>query len=234
MTALRDDTPPPRTSDRAIQHIYKSFAASYESRMLEDLKYVGPELIEDLVRFAMGDQDGLSILDLGCGSGLAGVIMKRRAAELMGVDLSAEMIELAQARKIYDRLEVTEITGWLEQGRDVFDLIVSTDCLIYFGDLNRIVSAAAKRVKKFGLFPFSLERGARYPFHLTDTGRYTHSADHVRDVATNAGLTVMRLDESFLRMEYGAEVIGLFVLLRPEGRSLPLSSHAAPVCSTSA
>jgi hypothetical protein len=73
-----------------------------------------------------------------------------------------------------------------------------------------------KRVKKGGLFAFSLERGARYLFHLTDTGRYTHSADHVRDVATNAGLTVMRLDESFLRMEYGAEVIGLFVLLRQQ------------------
>jgi predicted TPR repeat methyltransferase len=71
-------------------------------------------------------------------------------------------------------------------------------------------------VKKGGFFAFSLERGARYPFHLTDTGRYTHSADHVRDVATNAGLTVMRLDESFLRMEYGAEVIGLFVLLCQE------------------
>jgi predicted TPR repeat methyltransferase len=234
LTALRDDTPPPRTSDRAIQHIYKTFAASYESRMLEDLKYVGPERIEDLVRFALGDQDGLSILDLGCGSGLAGVIMKRRAAELVGVDLSAEMIELAQARKIYDRLEVAEITGWLEQGREVFDLIVSSDCLIYFGDLNRIVNAAAKRVKKGGLFAFSLERGARYPFHLTDTGRYTHSADHVRDVATNAGLDVMRLDESFLRMEYGVEVTGLFVLLRQEGRSLRLSSHAAPVCSNCA
>jgi hypothetical protein len=35
-------------------------------------------------------------------------------------------------------------------------------------------------------------------------------------------------------MEYGAEVIGLFVLLRQEERSLPLSSHAAPVCSTCA
>jgi len=43
LMALRDDTPPPRTSDRAIQHIYKSFSKSYESRMLEDLKYVGPE-----------------------------------------------------------------------------------------------------------------------------------------------------------------------------------------------
>jgi SAM-dependent methyltransferase len=66
-------------------------------------------------------------------SAVSTVIMKRRAAELVGVDLSAEMIELAQARKIYDRLEVAEITGWIEQGRDVFDLIVSTDCLIYFG-----------------------------------------------------------------------------------------------------
>jgi hypothetical protein len=29
--------------------------------------------------------------------------------------------------QIYDRLEVAEITGWLEQGRGVFDLIVSTE-----------------------------------------------------------------------------------------------------------
>ncbi len=40
--------------------------------------------------------------------------MKRRAAELVGVDLSAQMIELAQTRKIYDRPEVAEITGWRE------------------------------------------------------------------------------------------------------------------------
>ena len=169
LTALRDDAPPPRTSDRAIQHIYKSFAASYESRMLEDLKYVGPERIEDLVRFALGDQDGLSILDLGCGSGLAGVIMKRRAAELVGVDLSAAMIELAQARKIYDRLEVAEITGWLEQGRDVFDLIVSTDCLPDLLRRSQSDLECGSRAGEEGR-SFCVLAGARSPLSLSPDG----------------------------------------------------------------
>jgi predicted TPR repeat methyltransferase len=213
LIALRDDAPPPRASDRTIQHIYKTFAASYESRMLEDLKYVGPERVQEAIRSVLGDRTGLAVLDLGCGSGLAGVSVKERAAKLVGVDLSPEMIELARARNIYDRLDVAEITEWLDRGRTLFDLIVCCDCLIYFGDLEQIVSSAAKRLDRGSLFAMSMELGDRYPYHLTDTGRYTHHPDHVREVAAKAGLTVAGLNQSFLRMEYGEEVIGLFALL---------------------
>ena len=213
LIALRDDAPPPRASDRAIQHIYKSFAASYESRMREDLRYVGPERMQDALQAVIADRTGLSILDLGCGSGLAGVSMRPRAAELVGIDLSPEMIALARARGIYDRLEIAEITEWLGQGQTLFDLIISCDCLIYFGDLGRIVRAAADRLKPGGFFAMSMERGDRHPFHLTDTGRYTHHPDHVREVAAQAGLAVARMDDSFLRMEYGEEVMGLYAVL---------------------
>jgi predicted TPR repeat methyltransferase len=213
LIALRDDKPPPRASDRAIRKIYKNFAASYESRMLEDLKYAGPERMLDAVRRAMGDRDGLSILDLGCGSGLVGASVKKSAADLTGVDMSPEMIELARARNIYDRLDVAEITEWLERGQTLFDLIISCDCLIYFGDLGPITRAAAKRLKPGGFLAMSMERGGRYPYHLTDTGRYTHHPDHIRDVATNSGLKVAQLDENFLRMEYDEKVMGLYAVL---------------------
>ncbi|HEX4106098.1 MAG TPA: PqqD family peptide modification chaperone [Rhizomicrobium sp.] len=214
LIALKDDRPPPRASDRAIQHIYKNFAASYESRMCEDLKYAGPERLQDGIRAVIGDRAGLTMLDLGCGSGLMGVNTKWRAADLTGVDLSPEMIELARARNIYDRLEVAEITGWLDEGEAPFDLIASSDCLIYFGDLGKIVTAAARRLKPGGLFAFSMERGNRFPFHLTDTGRYTHHPDHVREVAAQAGLEVAQVNEAFLRYEYGEEVMGLYTVLR--------------------
>jgi predicted TPR repeat methyltransferase len=214
LIALKDDRPPPRASDRAIQHIYKNFAASYESRMCEDLKYAGPERLQDGIRAVIGDKAGLTMLDLGCGSGLMGVNIKWRAADLTGVDLSPEMIELARARNIYDRLEVAEITGWLDEGEAPFDLIASSDCLIYFGDLGKIVTAAARRLKPGGLFAFSMERGNRFPFHLTDTGRYTHHPDHVREVAAQAGLEVAQINEAFLRYEYGEEVMGLYTVLR--------------------
>jgi predicted TPR repeat methyltransferase len=169
--------------------------------------------MQDALQAVIADRTGLSILDLGCGSGLAGVSMRPRAAELVGIDLSPEMIALARARGIYDRLEIAEITEWLGQGQTLFDLIISCDCLIYFGDLGRIVRAAADRLKPGGFFAMSMERGDRHPFHLTDTGRYTHHPDHVREVAAQAGLAVARMDDSFLRMEYGEEVMGLYAVL---------------------
>jgi predicted TPR repeat methyltransferase len=214
LVALRDDAPPPRASDRTIQQIYKGFARSYEARMIEDLKYQGPERICDAIRSVIGDPSGLVVLDLGCGSGLAGVVLKPWAVQLVGVDLAPEMIELARKREIYDRLEVAEITTWLTDTQEKFDLIASCDCLIYFGDLHQIVAAAGKRLKPGGIFAFSMERGERFPFHLTDTGRYEHHPDHVREVAAAAGLSVAYLDQAFLRNEYGTPVTGLFAVLK--------------------
>lgn len=216
LIALRDDAPPPRASDRAIQHIYKNFAASYESIMLDALGYVGPERMKEALTAVIGEKGDLDVLDLGCGSGLAGTMIKPRAAKLTGVDLSPEMIELARARGIYDRLEVGEITQWLDRDGGSYDLILTCDCLIYFGDLTPIITAAATRLKPGGHLALSSELGSRHPYFLTDTGRYNHHPDHVRDVAAAAGLTVARIDESFLRHEYGEKVMGVFsVLAKP-------------------
>lgn len=203
-----------RASDRTIQHIYKGFARTYEERMLKDLEYKGPARMEEALTAVIGEPKSLRVLDLGCGSGLSGLTFKRYAAHLTGVDLSPEMIELARARNIYDALAVAEIVAWLNGCEDPFDLIVSCDCLIYFGDLREIACAAARKLPPGGVFAFSMELGTHYPFHLADTGRYTHHPDHVRDAAQAAGLDVVRLDQAFLRMEYGSEVTGLFAVLK--------------------
>ena len=214
LIALRDDAPPPRASDRAIQHIYKNFAASYETRMVDDLKYVGPDRLRDGLNAVIGDKGNLEILDLGCGSGLAGMMIKPRAAHLTGVDLSPEMLELARARNIYDKLEVGEITEWLNRSDSQFDLIMSCDCLIYFADLGAIVGPARRRLKPGGLLVMSMERGNRHPYSLTDTGRYTHHPQHVQEVAAKYGMDVVYIQESFLRMEYSDEVMGLYAILQ--------------------
>ena len=213
LIALADGAPPPRASDQAILHIYKSFAASYDARMRDDLKYVGPEKLMENTKPFLARPDGLRVMDMGCGSGFAGLILRPLAADLTGVDLSPEMVELATGRNVYDRLEVAEITEWLNKGGENFDLIFSSDCLIYFGDLTVILAAAAKRLKPGGVLSFSLERGQKPPFHLTDTGRYTHTAEHVQGTAAKSGLALLKQEESFLRMEWGEEVIGLYTVL---------------------
>jgi len=217
LIALADGAPPPRASDQAILHIYKAFAASYDTRMRDDLKYVGPEKLMEITKPFLSKQNNLRVMDMGCGSGFAGLILKPLAADLTGVDLSPEMVELAMGRNVYDNLEVAEITQWLDAGGQNFDLIFSSDCLIYFGDLTVILAAAAKRLKLGGVFSFSLERGQNPPFQLTDTGRYTHSPQHVREAAAKSGLALLDQKESFLRMEWGEEVIGLYTTLGRNG-----------------
>jgi predicted TPR repeat methyltransferase len=217
LVALRDEPPPPRAPDECIQQLYQRFSSFYEFNVCEELYYEAPQRLHDLIKSVLEDRQQLAVVDLGCGSGLAGLRLKALAARMTGVDLSPEMIELARARNIYDQLEVAEITRWLSGGQDQFDLIAACDCLIYFGDLRQVVIPAATRLAPGGVLAFTLERGDQYPFRLTDTGRYTHNAQHVRDAAAEAGLQVARLEEAYLRMEYGAEVIGLFVALKNQG-----------------
>ena len=217
LIALRDDAPPPRASDRTITCIYKDFADHYDTLMRDDLNYQGPERLQDAIKGAIGEARGLKTLDIGCGSGLSALGLKPFSGELTGIDLSPEMIALAKERGLYDRLEVAEITDWLERTKERFDMIAACDCLIYFGDLQGITEAAAKRLNPGGIFAMSMERGGRYPFNLTDTGRYQHHPDHVREAAAGAGLTVARLDEAFLRLEYGNEVTAIYAVLQKIG-----------------
>jgi predicted TPR repeat methyltransferase len=217
LIALRNQPPPPRAPDECIQQLYQRFSSFYEFNVCEELYYEAPQRLHDLIKTVVGERQDLAVLDLGCGSGLAGLRLKSLAARMTGVDLSPEMIALARARNIYDELEVSEITRWLRGHQEHFHLITACDCLIYFGDLRQVVIPASARLERNGIFAFTVERGEQYPFQLTDTGRYTHHAQHVREVAAEAALRVEHINEGYLRMEYGAEVTGLFVSLKNEG-----------------
>ncbi len=231
LIALRDEAPPERASDRTVQKIYKDFAWSYDTRMRDDLEYKGPEKLLEGVLSVIGNETGLRVLDLGCGSGFTGVALKPMARELIGVDLSPDMIELARKRGVYDSLEVAEITNWLESSAGRFDLISCCDCLIYFGDLKRIVAAAARGLKPGGIFALTTESGPAYPFRITDTGRYEHHPDHIREVAAAAGLAVGYLQQSFMRLEYGADVIANYAVLRKDAGVDELQSEASKASS---
>jgi len=214
LTALRDEAPPARVPDECIQQLYRKFSAFYESNMVDTLGYQGPERLGDLLRAVLGERGGLRVLDLGCGTGLSGLSLKPWAAHLMGVDLSPEMVEKARARGIYDRLEVAEITDWLSRGQEQYDLIVACDTLIYFGDLAPVMGAVRNRLKEGGLLAVSVERGEHGPYRLTDSGRYAHHKDHLAEAAACMDFRQLRVEEGFLRTEYGKEVIGLFAVMQ--------------------
>ena len=217
LVSLRNEAPPPRAPDRCIQQLYARFADFYEDNMCGDLEYQAPERLSEALNSQLGAAGNLRVLELGCGTGLAAPLLRKRAKYLYGIDLSPEMATRAQATGLYDGIEVAEITEWLSSpGAPPFDLIAACDTLIYFGDLRQVVFPAARLLRPGGWIAFTVERGETIPFQLTDSGRYTHSETHIRDVAREAGLHVASLTEGLLRYEYGKPVIGLVTVLRKD------------------
>ena len=215
LTALRDAAPPSRVSDRCIEQLYGRFADFYDENMTGELNYCAPDRLHDAVVAALGRDNGLDVLDLGCGTGLCGELWREGAARLVGVDLSPDMIARARARGVYDRLETAEITRWLVgKTSDRFDLVIACDTLIYFGDLTQVVAPAARRLKPGGLLGFTVEKGDTHPFRLSDSGRFAHHRDHVCGVATAAGLTILSLSETVVRYEYGEPVTAPIAVCR--------------------
>ena len=215
LIALRDEPPPSRASDKCIEQIYARFADSYEDNMCADLHYQAPERLKESLESHVAVLQDLDVLELGCGTGLAGRHLRQFARRLAGVDLSPEMIDKAKLTGLYDPLELSEITMWLNTPRTTrFDLIVACDALIYFGDLQQVIVPASRLLRPGGHYAFTLEFGDTFPFRLTDSGRYSHTREYVREVARDAGLTVVNLTEGFLRHEYGEPVTGLIVVLQ--------------------
>jgi predicted TPR repeat methyltransferase len=216
LTALRDETPPIRVPDECIEQLYERFSTFYESNLVDQLEYAAPERLSDALDAVLPGRADLRTLDLGCGTGLSGAMLRRRAAQLDGIDLSPEMVAQARKRQLYDRLAKAEITAWLDsalKAQKRYDLIVACDTLIYFGDLGQVVGPAAGLLADGGVIAFSVERGNEPPYRLMDSGRYVHHVQHITEVAAAAGLEVIYHRESFLRMEYGEEVMGHVVVL---------------------
>jgi predicted TPR repeat methyltransferase len=214
LVALQDQAPPSRAPDNCIQQLYSRFAGFYERNMCEELEYQGPERLHEVLTAVLADAKNLDILELGCGTGLAACYLEPRARLLTGIDLSPDMLAQARATGLYDELHAAEITAFLNTDSSFYQLIVACDTFIYFGDLKQVMEPAARHLTAHGWMIFTVEKGEVAPYMLADSGRYTHTEQYLRQIATDAGFEVRYLQEGFLRKEYGEPVTGLITALR--------------------
>ena len=75
---------------------------------------------------------GMRVLDAGCGTGAMSVELALRGAEVVGVDISPELIRIAEQR-LPERLSVSFHAGdMLDPGLGRFDAVIAMDSLIYY------------------------------------------------------------------------------------------------------
>ncbi|MEP7706715.1 tetratricopeptide repeat protein [Paraglaciecola sp. 25GB23A] len=206
---------PHRASSGYIKETFDNFASSFDSK-LEHLEYKAPQLITEAIDSHITEVNGtLNILDAGCGTGLCGPLLKPLARTLYGVDLSPKMLNLAKERRCYDDLVCEDLVTYINRHTDKFDIIVSADTLIYFGELKDVLNAVARALKPDGLFVFSLEKLTDeltpLEYKLEVHGRYTHTQSYIEKNIKEANLILVSLEQAVLRKELEKQVNGWIV-----------------------
>ncbi len=194
-----------------VRTLFDQYAHRFDEHLVGTLDYHVPELFRELVVAAAPDRR-FDILDLGCGTGLCGVVFRSLATKLVGVDLSPAMIERAAGRGIYDRLVTGDLAEAMWKNGE-FDLLLAGDVFVYAGDLVEVFAAAARTLRSGGMFAFSLERHDGEGFVLRPSARFAHSLGYIRELSKRHGFTELQVQEIAVRKEATEVVAGWLVLL---------------------
>jgi predicted TPR repeat methyltransferase len=209
----------PAMSEAYVRRLFDQYAARYDTALTEHLGYRGPQRLLDAVAAAV-DAAGrplhfAAMLDLGCGTGLAGAAFRPYVDRLVGVDLSPAMVAQATTKKLYDRLVTATLAEFLADeamNAAKYDLIIAADVFVYVNDLAPVMRAIAQVLAPEGVFAFTVETHDGEDAKLLPTLRYAYGEGYVRKGLAEATLPPLTISATSVRSERGVPVHGLVVV----------------------
>lgn len=200
-----------------VRALFDGYAPAFDKALTEGLGYRAPELLFGAVQAAHARERMKfgSVLDLGCGTGLAALPFRPFSDWMVGVDLSAAMLAQARGKGLYDRLIEAEVQRYLTEEAKIgarYHLVLAADVFMYFDDLGPVLRAATQVVAPAGALAFSVETHDGDGILLRETLRYAHGEAHVQRAVAAAGLKPVSLASASTRIEKGVPVPGLIVL----------------------
>ncbi len=170
-----------KNEDTGVVSIYKGFAYYYDM-LMQDINYSQwADYIESIFhRFKARPS---LIADLGCGTGSFCLEMANRGYEMIGIDLSPDMLSIAQTKAQQQGRDIL----FLNQGISEFELYGTVDAVVCLLDsINYItykndVKKAFKLVENYlnpgGLFIFDVNSRYKFENVLADNVYYQVSDD---------------------------------------------------------
>jgi predicted TPR repeat methyltransferase len=162
-----------------VKKLFDDYASRFEHSLVDKLGYQIPRIISEMVLKNHSSGSLGSVLDLGCGTGLAGVELKQFCCNLEGLDLSNSMLAQAKEKNIYNKLVHGDILEYLSEADLDFDYFISTDVFVYVGELSDVFRLIKSRNRRGGKLVFSTEHIEKNGFYLEKSGRYSHSKQYI-------------------------------------------------------
>ncbi|MHA1965556.1 MAG: class I SAM-dependent methyltransferase [Candidatus Thorarchaeota archaeon] len=143
--------------------------------------YVNPVIFDIL-----GDVKDLSVLDLACGQGYLSRILARKGANVIGVDISEKMIEIAKTSEESEPLGVKYLRC---NSRDISEIAdASMDCIVStfgFHDIKEIeatIDECSRVLKEGGKLVFAIPHPLTYARRTQDEEGYFLKMRHYMSV----------------------------------------------------
>ncbi len=126
------------------------------SRIRATVRAGRDEMRNVLLSWMPADLTGLRILDAGCGTGALAVEAARRGADVVAIDVSASLVNIAQERAPTDLSGSIDWRAGDMMSPDLgdFDHIVAMDSLIHYptNDIVDVLAALSARTRKSVVF----------------------------------------------------------------------------------
>jgi predicted TPR repeat methyltransferase len=214
LAGLGEGAPPSGAPREYVEALFDQYAGGFDDHLVHALQYRAPELLVQGLRRPRH----AAALDLGCGTGLAAPLLRPRVNRLDGVDLSAQMVQRAAARGLYDAVAQDDLAQFLATTQRRYELLLAADVFIYVGELEAVFAGAARVLAAGGEFCFSVEAaGDDEGCTLRPSLRYAHSERYIRMLAGSHGFHVRACERHPVRFDQGEPVPGLFAWLDRPG-----------------
>jgi predicted TPR repeat methyltransferase len=207
---------PSRYPAAVMLNTYEKKAQNWDTDIQQPGKeFFGPKHVREVLEELKVEKSRqLDVLDIGCGTGVCGEYLRDYARNLEGVDLSTHMLEQAQKKDFYDKLECADVIPYMQACDRTYDLIIASGVLILFGDLLPVFQAVARSLNPGGAFVFTLYRSESEEVMVRYNLHFAHSEVYVRRIADAAGLQVVLLEQKVHEIDLGEPQPGWVVALR--------------------
>jgi 2-polyprenyl-6-hydroxyphenyl methylase/3-demethylubiquinone-9 3-methyltransferase len=124
---------------------------------LKTLHAINPLRIQYIERFVR--LSGQRIVDVGCGGGLLTEALAQRGATMLGIDLSADLIDIAELHSLETGIQadyqILSAEALAQQQAASFDHVVCMEMLEHVPEAGSVIKACARLVKPGGMVFFS-------------------------------------------------------------------------------
>jgi ubiquinone/menaquinone biosynthesis C-methylase UbiE len=124
----------------------------------------------------LGDLRGQRVCDLACGQGIVTRELAWRGAEVVGIDMSASLLEIARDHEVAKPLGITYLQGDAQSLSEVTDAafngVVCHLALMDVADLPQCLQTVARILRSQGWFAFAIT----HPCFQTPESRWTGKA----------------------------------------------------------